>query len=228
MTHAPAPEKKPRRAWFVTLALLLPVMLLAACSTSKPERYVHQYMLEYTAPQAAVGEMLPTAVQVTSFTGAPGSDTQQMVYEPERYERGAYSYHQWRAAPGPMVAEALRRDLLASRRFLAVLGPDSLQQGRFLLEGGVLSFLEVDQGSEVKARLAVVITLLDKQRQDLYQRVLFQKTYRAEATMSAKSGPALVQAMSQAMARISPQVTKDIYQAVKKRLDQPPPDKDNQ
>ncbi len=226
MTPQAALGKKTRRAAALALILLLAAMVLAACSSSKPERYVHQYMLQYDSPSAPKDDVLPTALQVTGFNGGPGADSQQMIYQPQRYERGAYSYHQWRATPGRLVTEALQRDLLASRLFLAVLGPESLQQGRFLLEGGVLRFLEVDQGQGAQASLEVVITLLDNQRRDLYQKVLFQKTYRAQASMAAKSGPALAAAMSQAMAQISAQVVKDVYKAVKKRLSEPPPPAD--
>lgn len=214
MTSKPASVIFPRRA----LALLLPLLLLAACAGGQSQPYVKQYLLEYPSPRLGGWAPLPAVVQVSRLAAVPAADSQQMLYAPGSYERDNYAYDRWRVGPGQLVGEALARDLVASRLFKAVLGPGSLQQARFQIEGGVLSFMEVDRGPQARARLELVVTLLDRRQKGLYRRVMFQRTYRAEQDMGQQSGAALAAAMSRAMAQVSPRVIKDIYEAIKGRL----------
>ncbi|MEW5910950.1 MAG: ABC-type transport auxiliary lipoprotein family protein [Thermodesulfobacteriota bacterium] len=207
-----------RNLTWPALALLLALMLLPACLGGQAQPYVHQYLLDYPPPRLSDLAPLPAAVQVGRFSAAPELQSLNMFFAPQGQERDHYPYHRWLVNPDQLVSGVLLRDLVASGLFKAALGPGSLQQARFVMEGGVQSFAEEDQGSRAQASLELVITLLDTRQAELYRRVLFQRTYRAEQAMSAQSGPALAAAMSRAMAALSPRIIKDVHAAMQKRL----------
>ena len=127
-----------------------------------------------------------------------------------------YNYSRWRVNPGYLVADYLTRDLRDSRLFKAVLSADSPSKARFSLEGGVQEIQELDQGEVWQASLALNITLVDTNENEITKRVLFQKNYQATETMTEKTPAGLAQAMSRALAQLSPQIITEVYQAAKK------------
>jgi len=195
------------------LALLLP--LLGGCG--KPPMLVNQYILEYPAPvvrgQGKVGE----AVKVELFAVAQAFNTNAMVYQPQPFKTQVYNYSRWRANPGCLVTDYLVRDLRDAGLFRAVFGPDSSGKHRFQLDGGVEEFHEVDAPEGWQAALALTVTLLDTTREEMPQRVVFQKNYRVLEPMPDKTPQGLAQAMSRAMAQVSNRIIQDTYAAARKR-----------
>lgn len=211
-----------RPALLAALLALAGLSLLSACGGSPPV-YVQQYMLAYAPPAPAGVKALPAAIKVERFGALPQFATQRMLYMPGSYEVGYYANHRWQGYPSDMVAGLLARDLADSGRFSAVFGPASPQMPRFVVEGGLVKFWEDDRAGGPEAQLEVVITLLDIQQGETVKRVMFQKKYQATRNMAAKKAQNLAQSLSQGMAQISPQVAKDVYMAVARRLTQGQP-----
>jgi hypothetical protein len=109
-----------------------------------------------------------------------------------------------------MVTDFLKRDLRHAGLFMAVLSARDPQEARFVIEGGVEEFLEVDDGKSRKALLIAVVALLDLSHRDLPRRVVFQKTYRCEALFAQRGSAGFAEAMSRAMSQLSAQVIADI------------------
>jgi ABC-type uncharacterized transport system auxiliary subunit len=204
-----------RQAWL--LSLLLPVLVLMAVGCGKPPMLVHQYILEYPAPVLGGKTKSPEAVKVGLFSVAQAFNTNNMVYQPQPYKSETYNYSRWRANPGYLVTDYLLRDFRDSNLFTAVFGPGSNGKFRFFLEGGVEEFQEVDEPDGWKAVLAVTVTLLDVSQEELPQRVVFQKSYRAAEPMPDKTPQGLAQAMSRAMEQLSARIITDTYEATRKR-----------
>ena len=108
------------------------------------------------------------------------------------------------------------RDLKELRAFQGGVLPGQAGTNRFLIEGGVEEFQEIDEPGGWQAALAVNITLLDLNHQEITQRVVFQKNYRAAEPLTEQTPQGLAQGMSQAMAKLSDQIITDIYQAAKR------------
>lgn len=200
-----------------SLKIILPLiaaLLLAGCGKSPV--LVHQYILEYPPP-ALKGTPLAEAVKVERFAVAEPYNTTAMVYRPDAFKSDTYKYNRWRVGPGHLVTDYLLRDLRAARLFKAVFGPDAPDQSRYLLEGGVEEFQEVDAADGWKAALAVSVTLLDRHYQEIPQRVVFQKNYRILEPLAAKTPDGLAQAMSQAMEKASGEIIMDVYRAAQSR-----------
>jgi ABC-type uncharacterized transport system auxiliary subunit len=200
------------------IACLLP--LLGGCS--KPPLLVNQYILEYPPPVVPRGARIPETLKVELFAVAQTFNTGAMVYQPSPYQNENYNYSRWRVNPGFMVTDYLLRDLRDAHIFQAVFGPGALGRFRFVLQGGVEKFLEVDNPGVWQASLAVTVTLLDVNQAEVPQRVVFQKHYQAQEPMFVKTPQGLAQAMSRAMEQVSGQIIHDIYQAAQKRLAAPP------
>jgi len=211
----PRPGGRTIRAWLLSLPAVLLVACLGGCG--KPPMLINQYMLEYPAPVMGGKAKIPAALRVELFSVAQVFNTNAMVYQPQPFQSQSYNYSRWRANPGYLVTDFLIRDLRESGLFKAVLGPDSSDKYRFKLEGGVAEFQELDAPDGWKASLALTVTLLDSRQEELPQRVVFQKNYRAFSPLPEKTPQGLAQAMSQAMAQVSARVITDTYEAVRIR-----------
>jgi ABC-type uncharacterized transport system auxiliary subunit len=143
-----------------------------------------------------------------------------MIYRPSSYQSETYRYHRWRVNPGQMVTDFLLRDLRQSRTFTAIFGYDRPAKARFQLEGAVEEFQEINAGDCWSAVLAVNITLLDTAQEEIPQRVMFQKNYRAEEPIAHRTPQGLAAAMSRAMQKLSGNIITDIHQAAWNRVSQ--------
>ncbi|MFZ5453670.1 MAG: ABC-type transport auxiliary lipoprotein family protein [Thermodesulfobacteriota bacterium] len=195
------------------------LFFLAGCG--KPPTLMHKYILEYPSPVAAGAPKVGEVLKVELFAVSQVYNSPAMIYQPHPYKSDSYNYNRWRVNPGYLVTDYLIRDLRDSRVFKAVLPYGSTGKSRLLLEGGVEEFLEIDAPGVWQAALAVNITLLDLNRQELPERVVFQKNYRVLEPMPEKTPKGLAQGMSRAMEKLSAQIIKDVSQAAAQRAKTP-------
>jgi uncharacterized lipoprotein YmbA len=196
---------------------LLPLLALVLAGCGKPPMLVHQYILEYPAPMLGSKAKIPDSIKVEQFSVAQAFNTTAMVYQPQPFKNQTYNYSRWRVNPGFMVTDYLLRDLTAARLFKAVFGPGSSGTYRYLLEGGVEDCKELDAPDGWKAVLALTVTLLDTTKEDVPQRVVFQKNYQVEEPMPEKTPAGLARGMSRAMENLSARIMADIYEAARQR-----------
>jgi ABC-type uncharacterized transport system auxiliary subunit len=181
---------------------------------------VRQWSLEYEPPATREGfePLADQTISLKRFTASMDYITEDMVYRPDDYERGVYPYNRWRVRPAEMVGDMLLRDIKAAGLFKAVFGPERADDARFVLEGGVLRFLEVDAKDNWRAELELSLTLLDKREKHLPQRILFQRQYQAKTLIQEKGAAGLARAMSLAMNEISGKVVNDLKAACEKAV----------
>jgi len=193
------------------------IMLFLFAGCGKPPTLVQRYVLEYPSPVAPRTARIGEVIKVELFSVAQVYNSPAMIYQANPFRSDAYHYHQWRVNPGNMVTDYLLRDLRNSRLFKAALPSGSSGKSRFLLEGGVEEFQEIDEPDGWKAALALNITLLDLSRQELPQRVVFQKNYRVAEPLTEQTPKGLAQGMSRAMERLAAEIIADIYKAAAKQ-----------
>jgi ABC-type uncharacterized transport system auxiliary subunit len=209
------PGRRLRRAWIIPPLLILAALLLGGCG--KPPMLINQYILEYPAPVIAPTTKLKQALKVEQFSVAQAFNSTAMVYQPRPFKSETYNYSRWRVNPGYLVTDYLLRDLQEAHVFDAVFGPNSTGKYRFLLEGGVAEFQELDEPDGWKAALGLTVTLLDTTKEELPQRVVFQKQYRTVEPMAEKTPDGLARAMSRALEHLSAQIITDTYEAARRR-----------
>lgn len=197
------------------------VCLVAACWCTaclfprQPANTISHYTLEYDSPPAAGVQPLALTLSVQPFTVAPVYNTRRIVYRDASFKREEYVYHAWRAGPGELVADFLRRDLQQAGLFQAVLPYGSSAGSRYLLEGSVDQFLESETHDLWEAALSLTITLLDGAAGDSSKKILFQKTYSSRTACEHKKPQSFVAAMSRGMAGLSAAISRDVYDALK-------------
>jgi ABC-type uncharacterized transport system auxiliary subunit len=187
---------------------------LGAAGSAPP---VRQYVLEYAAPRIADGAVVAETIKVGHFTAARVLAGPAMLTRQRPFRLDAYHEHRWRVPPAEMAEDLLRRDLRRAGIFRAVLSPRDAEETRFMLEGGVEEFFEAGEEAGRKAVLVATLTLLDLSRQEVSARVVFQRSYRAEAPFKTEGAAGFAEAMSSAMAELSKQAIADIGQALKDR-----------
>jgi len=185
--------------------------LLSGCfGGGQPGRAPEQYVLEYTPTVPQEHYMLPEAITVDKFTTAQQYNTTAMVFQEEPYQRNQYFNHRWRVNPADLVSDCLLRDLRSAGIFRAVFNRRSSETSRYQLEGDVEEFREYDDKEGRWAIVSLNATLLDTSRQELPDRLLFQKNYRFVAPIEGKTPAGLAKGMSQAVAKISGLLLDDI------------------
>ena len=213
------PLKRPLWGKSVVSLLLLSltaVVVLGGCG--KPPNLINRYILDYPPP--AVGRLSPVdaGIKVELFAVDEAINRPEMVYRVNPYKTLVYQYNRWRTDPGYLVTDYITRDLRDSRLFTAVFSYDRSGEARFHLEGGVADFQENDLPPPWQAALKVNVTLLDTDKENIAEKVVFQRTYQDQETMTVKTPQGLAEAMSAAMERVSKKIISDIYRAVKQRL----------
>jgi ABC-type uncharacterized transport system auxiliary subunit len=203
---------------FLSGCLVFCLLLLAGClNLQRPARYVEQYTLEYSPPEISGLAFIEASLTLDRFQEARAFNTSAMIYRPEPFKLDAYQYHRWRVHPADLVGDHLLRDLRKSALFQAVFSHLDLQEGGFLLEGGVEEFLEIEEQGQRQAVLAVNVTLLDSSARNLPDRVLFQKQYRFQEPLEEKSPRGLAKGLSQAMRKFSEALIRDVHEAIRSR-----------
>jgi cholesterol transport system auxiliary component len=209
--------------WFNKIFLLfliflsLPILFGACVGLKQPVNKIEYYTLEYPPPQMETLNPLPHVIRMDRFTATPPYNTTQIIYRDQSFKRNAYVYYRWQTNPGATVTTMLNRDIKNSGLFKAVLDPGSRFSSSHMIEGTVDEFFEWDTQNEWKAILTVSIILTEKNKNDIKNRILYQKTYRKAEICRQKKPKAVAEAMSQALSKISEELIKDIYDCLKDR-----------
>jgi ABC-type uncharacterized transport system auxiliary subunit len=198
--------------------LMLSMVLMTGCSFgAKPSYKVNQYTLEYPSPFSKELPSINELVKVEEFSVAQTFNTSAMIYKEGPNLRNVDPYNRWRTKPGEMTAEYLVRDLRNSGLFRAVVSNDDNMETRYLLEGEVDEFLEIDEKDGRKAVLGLNVTFLDLTKRNMIEKVIFQRDYKVVEPYPEKTPAGLAQGMSRAMEKISRQIILDLRDAVKNR-----------
>lgn len=193
--------------------IILTGFLVLGCSMSlkQPSNKIETYTLEYDPPVISGIRSFPYVIAVERFSVAPLYNTRQMIYRDQAFKRDAYVYHQWRVNPGDLVTYFLRRDIMNSGLFRAVLSNESRSRPSFILEGSVDEWVEWDTEEDWKAALTLDIAFIAADEPDISKRVLFQKSYDSTEPCKRKTPRAFAESMSLAMSRVSEEIIRDIH-----------------
>ncbi len=197
--------------------MLLAVSIAACATMRQPSEKIDFYTLEYASPKVEDLKPIPATIRVERFTVAPMYNSTQIIYRDMSFKRDAYTYREWRANPGDLVTYFLARDLRESGLFEAVSPYGSRMQAQYVLEGSVDEFFESDTDKGWKAVLALSTTLMVDNEPDISKRIIFQKTFRSTRPCRQKNPMGVAAAMSEAMAEISGQIIRTVYDALEKR-----------
>jgi len=206
-------EKTIKLTFSFLLFFILPAGLVGCQGLKKPQqRTIDYYTLEYAPPVQETRESLPVVLRIEPFQVTPLYNSNRIIYREGPYKRSAYNYHKWRANPGDLVTDFLRRDIRTSGLFRGVFSSDSRLASTHIIEGTVEEFFEEDDDDQWSAVLAVSVTLVAEGKTDISRRVIFQRTYRQRTHCEQKSPVGLAESMSKGMAEVSRKVIRDIHQ----------------
>ena len=199
---------------FIISAVML--MLSSCTSLRQPSNIVEYYTLEYPPLEMTGIKTLPYTIKIERFNVAPFYNSNQMIYRDRSHKRDAYAYHKWRVNPGDLVSYFLSRDIRYSGLFRAVLPDEGRMIPSFILTGMVDEFVEWDENGKWKAVLSLNMIFRIEKVPDIEKRILYQKSYNTYEVCTNRSPEALAKAMSRAMAKVSYQIQKDIFDFLNK------------
>jgi ABC-type uncharacterized transport system, auxiliary component len=207
---------KDKRKFFYVIFPVICFFVFQGCANSGKPRYeVENYLLDYPAPTFENKVQLDTTIRIHRFTIASAYNTPNMIFRTDDYTLDFFNYNRWAVNPADMTADTLLRDMQASGLFRAVFSRYTVEETRFLLQGGINDFfLRIGKNGKV-AIISMEITLKDSLRQEATKRIVFQKKYSREELLTDESPHGYCQAMSKALMNLSKQITMDVYQAIK-------------
>ena len=191
-------------------------LLISGCfGGGQPGIVPEQYALEYAPAVPQEFFKIPETITVDKFTTAQMYNTTAMVFQEEPYQRNQYFSHRWRVNPADLVSGCLLRDLRSAGMFSGVFNYRSSETSRYLLTGDVDEFREYDDKDGRWAIVSLNAVLLDTSRQELPDRLLFQKNYRFVEPIEGKTPAGLAKGMSQAVAKVSGLLLDDIFRVAR-------------
>ncbi len=209
--------KRYRRVLFTFLFLSLCTAFIPGCvsTTGKPQAPVEMYLIDYPAPTFDKPDKINGTIRVNRFTIATAYNNNHMIFRQDNYAFDHFNYNRWAVNPADMVGDILRRDLQASGFFRAVFSRYTVEEGRYVVQGGIEEFFLRKDNRGNNAVISLAITLQDTKQGDAGKRILFQKKYSREEVLTEQSPRGYCQAMSRAVQMLSGQIINDIYQSIK-------------
>ena len=176
---------------------------------------MENYLIDYPAPAFEKLNKIDDTIRVSRFTIATAYNNNNMIFRQDNYALDSFNYNRWAVNPADMIGDNLLRDLQASRLFRAAFSRYVVDEGRYIVQGGIEEFfLRIDKNGK-SAVISLEITLKDTKQRETGLRILFQKKYHREETLTDQSPRGYCQAMSQAMQKLAPQIINDIYLGIK-------------
>lgn len=198
------------------MVFLFVVLFFSGCAGgSQTSRIVKYYALEYPSPQFENISATGQTMRMERFTAIRSFYGNEMVYRPKPYERGIYSYHRWNITPADMTTELILRDIRRTNIFEAVLSYQDVGNARFLLDGRIEEFMEIDEGERSWASLVVQITFFDTFKTGKENRIVLKKTYSFREPLESRNPRGLAGAASKAVERFSKELIIDLYGVVR-------------
>lgn len=203
-----------RNAGICLLALFCLVSASGCVSTGKPLLQTESYLIDYPAPVFEKLSRIEDTIRIARFTVASAYNNNSMIFRENNYVVDSFNYNRWAVNPADMVADNLLRDLQASGLFRAAFSRYVVDEGRYILQGGIEDiFLQMNKSGN-KAILSLEITVKDTKQREPVKRILFQKKYYGEELLDEQSPQGYCRALSRVMQKLSRQIITDIYQAV--------------
>jgi ABC-type uncharacterized transport system auxiliary subunit len=194
-------------------------LLLSGCVTiSQPAPQIRDYRLDYESPTIA-GRDLSAVISIPTLAVSAAYDRESIVYREDSVSLGRYFYHRWASNPGSLIGDLLVRDFARSGRYRAVQSGRSPLRPDYLLIGTIEEIEERSVGKgECVASLLLRAQLLNTRPGD-DNPVLLQRSYSESEPCACEDPRALSTAMSAAMARISEQLQRDVYEVLRERAE---------
>ncbi len=200
---------------FLLFFIFCSFVLQGCANSGKPHYEVENYLLDYIAPTFENKAKLDTTIRIYRFTIASAYNTQNMIFRTNNHSVDFFNYNRWAVNPADMTSDILLRDMQESGLFRGVFSRYTVEDTRFLIQGGINDFfLRIGDTGKV-AVISMEITLKDSLRQEATNRIVFQKKYSREELLTDPSPNGYCQAMSKALKNLSQQITTDVYEAIK-------------
>ncbi|MBW6485294.1 MAG: membrane integrity-associated transporter subunit PqiC [Syntrophobacterales bacterium] len=199
---------------FFRVSFLFLASLYVAGCVGKPPLTIDRYLIAYPAPVLEKLPRIEDALRVDRFSVADAYNSEAMIFRSDSVKFDSLNYNKWAVNPADMATDNLLRDLQESGLFRAVFSRYVLDEGRYVLQGGIHEFfLRMDKAGNA-AVIKLEITLKDITQREATRRILFQKKYQEEELPATRTPEGYAKAMSRALERISRKITNDIYKTL--------------
>lgn len=173
------------------------------------------FMLDYPAPGIeSEGQILPGSLKIDRFSVVQLFNGAAMLVGTDPFTLNALPAGRWKANPADLVTDILIRDFRNTGLFPAVFSSHDIERARFVLAGAITDFYKLQGNGKPEALLGITVTLLDREKKNDTEMILFQKQYSRSEASSKEDPQELARALSKAMEALSKQILSDVYQTI--------------
>jgi len=171
------------------------------------------YMLDVSREKLSSPATTEKVLIVRCFDISSRFRSSQLVYRTGEVDYETDSYNQFLNRPELSVSEQTRQWLSSSGVFKSVVNPGSNADPTHILEANITSFYgDFRDKTDLKAVMAIRFFLIEDLILD--NKVVFDKSYEAEAPLDSPSAQDLIKAYNQALADILTQFESDLKNAI--------------
>lgn len=197
-----------RNTWTWAIAGLALVVLLDACSFTRPAPIKGTYVLEPPLP-AAVAKSHPGLLRVGTIGVAAPYRGRAFVFRETDLKYETDFYHEFLVAPAANIGEATVRALTAAKAFEAIAPSGVIGEGGWVLDGFVDGLY--GDARDVAKPIAVVSITYFLRRTDSDTSVpVWSKNYARRLPFAAASTGAYVGALNAAFGEILAELARDL------------------
>ena len=192
------------------LAALLAIAVLGGCSFTRPAPVKNTYLLDPPLP-AAVATARPVTLRVGTFNVAAPYRDRTFTYRTGDVRYEADFYNEFFVAPGPMIAQAVRKALAGANVFTRVVPTGSAQaEGDLVLEGFVSDLYADARAAPAGAVVGINFYVT---RMTFPTAIVWSREYRERVPLAANTPDALAQAWNEALGRVLASLVRDLSAA---------------
>jgi ABC-type uncharacterized transport system auxiliary subunit len=195
------------------LAVLVATVLASGCFRfSQPAPELHEYRLDYPAPQLSMAP-LPVVLSIAPLTVTAAYDRETIVFRTDPYSFGRYFYHRWATNPGLMISDLLARDFTQSGLLRGVQqGPTPVGSDYRL--SGIVEEIEHRIGKDgCEAQLDVRLLLVRLRRAGT-EPILLQQRFAGTEPCSCADPGEVAAAMSRVMERLAEELLREVHRLI--------------
>jgi cholesterol transport system auxiliary component len=174
----------------------------------RPYQERREWPLDVARPVIVPANPNGPVLLMRALRGGPGLDDRGLRSLQASGAEHVDYWEEWAVPPPQGVEASLRQWLAASGKFAAVVSPGTQLAPQWVLEGELLALVADLPRHQAKATISCVLL-----RAGTHAVPVLQRSFTGTAPLTAEDGPALAQAMRQAMAACFTQIEAALSEA---------------
>ena len=183
------------------------MIVIMSCGSSTPTRYFIIDLHDVDTVTSQKSEYnIPEFCAIRQIDSGTMYQEDKIIFRDNQNEIKHWNYQRWIAPPSVLLTSTLKQGLIDAKVFRGVFDFPSTVTTRYLMDGKILAFEELDNGDNWSVKVKFEIYLLD----NLTRTVVWQKIYENLVSVKKKSIENVVSSFNEATQLCIGEMIKDL------------------